>query len=108
MRHLLPLLLLAAPAVAQPKAELPTVLLLGDSIRIGYAPLVAKKLDGLATVVHPGAENGGGTTVTLKNLAEWVGDRKPAVVHWNNGLHDLKLSQPTTRRSCSARTAPTR
>lgn len=93
MRHLLPLLFLAAPAFAQPKGELPTVLLLGDSIRIGYAPLVAKKLDGLATVVHPGAENGGDTTVTLKNLAEWVGDRKPAVIHWNNGLHDLKLSK---------------
>lgn len=93
MRHLLPLLLLASPAFAQPKTEPPTVLLLGDSIRIGYAPLVAKKLGGLAKVVHPGAENGGDTTVTLKNLVKWVGDHKPAVVHWNNGLHDLKLSK---------------
>lgn len=94
MRHLLPLLLFASPVIAQqPKAELPTVLLLGDSIRIGYAPLVAKRLDGIARVVHPGAENGGDTTVTLKNFAKWVGNHKPAVIHWNNGLHDLKLSK---------------
>lgn len=93
MRALLSLLLLACPAFAQPKAEPPTVLLLGDSIRIGYAPLVAKKLDGIAKVVHPGAENGGDTATTLKNLAKWVGDHKPAVIHWNNGLHDLKLSK---------------
>ena len=50
-------LLSAAPALAQPKPDLPRVLLLGDSIRIGYAPLVAKKLDGVAVVVHPGKEN---------------------------------------------------
>ena len=93
MRTLLPLLLLASPVVAQPKAELPTVLLLGDSIRIGYAPLVAKKLADLAKVVHPGGANGGDTANTLKNLAKWVGDHKPTVVHWNNGLHDLKFSK---------------
>jgi lysophospholipase L1-like esterase/dienelactone hydrolase len=80
----------------QPKpTELPKVLLLGDSIRMGYAPLVAKKLDGIAVVVHPGQVQGGDTTNTLKNLDKWVGDHKPAVIHWNNGLHDLKLAKAT-------------
>lgn len=91
------LLLLVAPAalLAQPPkpAELPRVLLLGDSIRMGYAPLVAKKLDGVAVVVHPGPEQGGDTANTLKHLDKWVGDTKPAVIHWNNGLHDLKRSK---------------
>jgi lysophospholipase L1-like esterase/dienelactone hydrolase len=91
------LVLLPSALLAQPpkSAELPKVLLLGDSIRMGYAPLVAKKLDGVAVVVHPGAEQGGDTANTLKLLDKWVGDHKPAVVHWNNGLHDLKRSKKT-------------
>jgi dienelactone hydrolase len=97
LRTLFVLLLVSPIALSQqPKpAELPKVLLLGDSIRMGYAPLVAKKLDGVAVVVHPGAEQGGDTSTTLKNLDKWIGDTKPTVIHWNNGLHDLKLSKKT-------------
>ena len=63
------LLTLPALALAQPpKAELPKVLLLGDSIREGYAPLVAKKLAGRAEVISP-KENGGDTANTLKHLS---------------------------------------
>lgn len=87
------LLLSAAPALAQPKPDLPRVLLLGDSIRIGYAPLVAGKLDGVAVVVHPGKENCADTPTTLKGLDRWLTDAKPDVVHFNNGLHDLKLDK---------------
>jgi dienelactone hydrolase len=90
------LVLLPSALLAQPKpVELPKVLLLGDSIRMGYAPLVAKKLDGVAVVVHPGPVQGGDTANTLKHLDGWVGDHKPAVIHWNNGLHDLKVSKKT-------------
>src|SRR5439155_20959016 len=69
----LSLLLLAAvpaqqPAVGQP---LPKVVLVGDSIRLGYAPLVARKLDGVAGVSSPKANAGDGATL-LKNLDEWV------------------------------------
>ena len=86
---------LAAPLPAQPAdaGPLPRVLLLGDSIRIGYAPLVAKKLDGVAVVVHPGAENCADTPTTLKGLDKWIGEAKPAVIHFNCGLHDLKLDK---------------
>ena len=91
------LAVLPTPLLAQPAqpAELPRVLLLGDSIRMGYAPLVAKKLDGVAIVVHPGREQGGDTTTTLKNLDKWTAGSKPALIHWNNGLHDLKRSRDT-------------
>ncbi|HET6576414.1 MAG TPA: GDSL-type esterase/lipase family protein [Fimbriiglobus sp.] len=85
-------LLCAAPALAQPKKDLPRVLLMGDSIRIGYAPLVAKKLAGVAVVVSVKA-NGGDTANTLKNLDRWLADARPDVVHFNNGLHDLKLDK---------------
>ena len=91
-----PLSALPLPAWCQPpagpKADLPRVVLLGDSIRLGYAPLVAKKLEGKAVVISPKA-NGGDSSNTLKHLAEWAIKEKPAVIHFNCGLHDLKRSK---------------
>ena len=78
---------------AQPeKADLPKVVLIGDSIRIGYAPLVGKKLAGKATVISFAA-NGGDSGNVLKHLDEWVIKHQPALVHLNCGLHDLKFSK---------------
>jgi lysophospholipase L1-like esterase len=51
-----------------------------------------KKLEGKAVIVSP-KENGGDSSNVLKHLDEWVIKQKPAVVHLNCGLHDLKLSQ---------------
>jgi lysophospholipase L1-like esterase len=84
-------ILLSHPA-AQDKSQqkpLPTVVLVGDSIRLGYAPLVAKRLEGKAIVISakPNGEDSGNV---LKNLDEWVINEKPDVVHLNAGLHDLK------------------
>jgi lysophospholipase L1-like esterase len=75
-------------AAAQDRT-LPKVVLVGDSIRMGYAPLVAKLLDGKAIVVSA-KPNGEDTGNVLKNLDEWVIREQPAVVHLNAGLHDLK------------------
>src|SRR5262249_22652376 len=85
--------ILASTASAQERS-LPKVVLVGDSIRIGYAPLVAKLLDGKAVVVSakPNGEDSGNV---LKNLDEWVIKEQPAVVHINAGLHDLKLTGKT-------------
>jgi lysophospholipase L1-like esterase/dienelactone hydrolase len=85
--------LLALPAAAQPKAELPRVLLLGDSIRLGYAPIVAKKLAGVAEVVSP-EQNGGDSANLLRHADDWLA-KKPDIVHFNCGLHDLKFSPKT-------------
>jgi lysophospholipase L1-like esterase/dienelactone hydrolase len=83
----------APVASGQPKpdrpADLPKIVLVGDSIRMGYAPLVAKRLEGKAVVVSAQA-NGGDSANVLKNLDEWVIREKPDVVHLNAGLHDLK------------------
>lgn len=87
--------LIAAPplARAQPpagaKADLPRVVLIGDSIRMGYAPLVAKRLEGRAVIVSPKA-NGGDSSNVLKHLDAWAVQNQPVVIHFNCGLHDLK------------------
>jgi lysophospholipase L1-like esterase/dienelactone hydrolase len=78
------------------KSALPKVVLVGDSIRLGYAPLVAKRLEGKAVVISPSA-NGGDSGNVLKHLDEWVIREKPDIVHLNCGLHDLKLSKSAKR-----------
>ena len=81
--------IMVSSAAAQEK-RLPIVVLVGDSIRIGYAPLVARLLDGKAIVISP-KPNGEDSGNVLRNLDEWVLKEKPDVVHLNAGLHDLKL-----------------
>jgi lysophospholipase L1-like esterase len=74
----------------------PKVLLLGDSIRLSYQPLVAKKLDARAEVVGP-RENCRFSAYTLSSLDRWIKQLgEPAVVHWNNGLHDLGRNSDRT------------
>jgi lysophospholipase L1-like esterase len=87
-------LVMLVSGVAGQEKSLPRVVLVGDSIRMGYAPLVAKRLEGRAIVVSakPNGEDSGNV---LKNLDEWVISEKPDVVHLNAGLHDLKLTDRT-------------
>ncbi len=73
---------------------LPNVLLLGDSISIGYTLDVRKRLAGIANVWRP-AINCGPTTRGLKLLDDWIGDKKWDVIHFNFGLHDLKYLGPS-------------
>lgn len=65
------------------------VLLLGDSIRMLYEPLVKEKLRDRAKVYGP-EENGRWAGYTLNSLRFWLPDMpKPDIVHWNNGLWDM-------------------
>ena len=82
------------PPVSRPMADdIPqkSVLLLGDSIRLGYAPIVRQRLEGIAQVISP-EDNCRHTQYTFINLAAWqqlVPDpRQVAVVYWNNGQWD--------------------
>jgi isoamyl acetate esterase len=69
-------------------SDLPRVLLLGDSIRHGYQPWVAKLLGGKAEVIGP-IENCQCSYYTLLSLDRWIEEvGKPDIVHWNNGIHD--------------------
>lgn len=69
---------------------LPKVLLIGDSISIGYTPPVRALLKGKANV-HRIPTNGGPTSNGVKNIDAWLGKQKWAVIHLNFGLHDLKI-----------------
>jgi len=70
-------------------SELPKVLLLGDSIRMSYQPIVAEKCAGWAEVVGP-QENCQFSLYTLSSLNRWLGQSgTPNLVHWNNGIHDV-------------------
>jgi len=88
-----------SPALQQIQDDpaLPRVLLIGDSISMGYTVDVRELLKGKANVHRPPA-NCGPTTTGLKSLEQWlaVGSEsgQPAkkwdVIHFNWGLHDLK------------------
>ena len=77
-----------APVTDDPK--LPRVLLLGDSISIGYTVPVQKLLAGKANV-HRAPTNCGPTIRGLKELDRCLGDGRWDVIHFNFGLHDLRL-----------------
>lgn len=71
---------------------LPRVLLIGDSISMGYTLDVREMLKGRANV-HRIPSNGGPTTNGLKHIKAWLGGSKWDVIHFNWGLHDLKYIQ---------------
>ncbi|MEO1615374.1 MAG: SGNH/GDSL hydrolase family protein [Planctomycetota bacterium] len=68
---------------------LPRVLLLGDSISIGYTIPVREALAGIANVHRP-PENCSSTRIGVERLEDWLGDKSWDVIHFNFGLHDLK------------------
>ncbi len=74
----------------QDNPKLPRVLLIGDSISIGYTLPTREILKDKANV-HRIPTNGGPTTNGLKNLKSWLGNSKWDVIHFNWGLHDIKL-----------------
>jgi len=79
---------------------LPKGVLLGDSMRMGYAPLVAERLAGRATVISSSA-NGGDSANLLQKLAEMAIREQPMVVHFNCGLHDLKIARKTGKQQAT-------
>ncbi len=70
------------------KDGLPRVLLIGDSISIGYTLPVRKLLAGKANLVRPAA-NCGPSSRGVTALEDWLGDGKWDVIHFNFGLHDI-------------------
>lgn len=69
--------------------SLPNVLIIGDSISIGYTGPAREILKGKANVVHnPGNAQHSGFGAA--QLEAWLGDTRWDVIHFNHGLHDLK------------------
>ena len=65
------------------------IVLIGDSIRMGYQPYVESALSDSHSVWGP-EQNGGTSVNVLNHLDEWVISRSPDVVHMNTGLHDIR------------------
>lgn len=79
----------ASVVVVDEVAGLPRVLLIGDSISMGYTLPVQELLKGKANVLRIPA-NGGPTTRGLANIDKWLGEQKWDLIHFNWGIHDLK------------------
>lgn len=74
------------------------VILIGDSIRMGYQSFVQKELQGWAQVWGP-EENGGTSENVLNHLEEWVLLRRAGIIHVNAGLHDLRRALDATENA---------
>ena len=87
------------PAMAQieDKPGLPRVLLIGDSISIGYTIPVREELKGVANVHRP-RTNCGPTTRGVDQIDAWLGEGKWDVIHFNFGLHDLVCMDANGKR----------
>jgi lysophospholipase L1-like esterase len=88
---------LAPAAAAEPASgELPKVLLIGDSISIGYTPFVKRQLKDVAVVSrNPG--NAAHTGTGLEKIDAWLGDTRWDLIHFNWGLHDLCYRNPDAK-----------
>lgn len=86
-----------------PDPRLPNVLIIGDSISMGYTPIVRTLLQGKANVSHAMRPDGkapvncASTKVGLADLPKWLGSTKWAVIHFNWGLHDLCYRNPESK-----------
>ena len=84
-----------ADARKTPDAEnpkLPRVMIIGDSISVGYTDGVRAELAGMANVYRvPG--NAGPSSSGVQQVDAWIasGNGRWDVIHFNFGLHDLKL-----------------
>ena len=67
--------------------KLPRVLIIGDSISIGYTPRVRKLLDGKANIHRP-KTNCRWSAFGNENVLDWIGDEKWDLIHFNFGLWD--------------------
>ncbi len=80
----------------------PRVLILGDSISMGYTPLVKAILSDEAYVTRPRG-NCQGTNHGVEQIEKWLAleGGKWDVIHFNFGLHDLKRVQPNNKKKNS-------
>ena len=85
-------------------AALPRVLIVGDSVSLGFTPFLAELLADEATVERPPAElftggvsNCGDTERGAAEIASWLGRSDEQwwdVVHFQFGLHDICYRRP--------------
>ena len=71
------------------------ILLLGDSIRMGYDDYVKEFLDGKCEVYYDANDNGRFAAYTLWQMNQMFRKYGPFdLVHWNNGYWDMNVEAP--------------
>lgn len=86
-----------------PDTKLPNVLIIGDSIAMGYTLPVRALLKGQANVFHPMRPDGKlpvncfSTAVALTELPKWLGSTKWSVIQFNWGQHDICYRNPESK-----------
>ena len=74
----------------------PKILIIGDSISIGYTPFIKKHFSEKTTVKHnPG--NAQHTGTGLKKVKEWIGEEDWDIIQFNWGLWDLCYRHPDSK-----------
>jgi lysophospholipase L1-like esterase len=81
--------LISNVALSDETKALPNVLIIGDSISIGYMEPLKELLKDKANAIH-NEGNAAHTGKGRQELDKWLGDTKWDVIHFNFGLHDLK------------------
>lgn len=88
---MLGLILLCSATTIRPK-----VLIIGDSISIGYTPFVANALVDKAELIHHEG-NAQFTANGLENLDLWLGDTQWDIIQFNWGMWDLCYRHPESK-----------
>lgn len=73
--------------------SLPGVLLIGDSIVVGYSAKVQEKLAGTANVARLATSKCLCDAALMKEMDYVLGEYKYEVVHFNNGLHGWSFTE---------------
>lgn len=94
-RVLIPLFVMALVLLGFEKDK-PRILIIGDSISIGYTPFVKENLKDVAEVYHnPG--NAQHTGTGLQKIEEWIGNGDWDIIQFNWGLWDLCYRHPDSK-----------
>ncbi|GAA4809853.1 SGNH/GDSL hydrolase family protein [Litoribaculum gwangyangense] len=74
----------------------PKILIIGDSISIGYTPFVKQHFSNKAIVFH-NEGNAQHTGTGLEKIEEWLGDEPWDIIQFNWGLWDLCYRHPNSK-----------
>ena len=90
IRYILVGLLAFTGGFVHAQEKMPRVLIIGDSISLGYTAGVKKNLEGKAEVLRPNT-NCQHTAFGLSQIEKWLGDKKWDVIHFNWGIWDTHM-----------------
>ena len=74
----------------------PKILIIGDSISLGYTPYVREDLQGIAEVYH-NRGNAQHTGTGLDSIETWIGTKDWDIIQFNWGLWDLCYRHPDSK-----------